>query len=60
MIGHSNQGEQTESRDNMIGRRTSSDNASNPTENNYPQVNVHLLEQNIVSKARSEVDDVMK
>ena len=36
MIGQSNQAEQTESRDNMICRGTSSDNASNPT-----QINPH-------------------
>ena len=32
MIGQSNQGEQTESRDNMLCRGTSSDNAINPAQ----------------------------
>ena len=59
MIGQSNQDEQTESRENLICRGTSSDNASNPIQINYPEVDVHKLEENIVSKVRSEVDNVM-
>ena len=48
MIGQSNQDEQTENRDNMLSESTSSDNASNPAQLNYPQVDVHTLEENIV------------
>ena len=59
MIGQSSQDEQIESRDNIICRGTSSNNANNPTQNNSPQVLVHTLEENIVSKVRSEVDNVM-
>ena len=59
MIGQSNQHEQTESRDNMLRRGTPSGNASNSAQTNYPQVDVHTLEENIVSKMRSEVENVM-
>ena len=59
MRGQSNQDEQVESRDNIICRGTSSVNANNPTRINYPQVDVHTLELNIVSKVRSEVENVM-
>ena len=59
MTGQSNQDEQTESRDNMICRGTSSDNASNPTQINYPEVDMYTLEENIVSTLRSVVDNVM-
>ena len=59
MIGQSNQDEQTESRDNMKYRGISSDKISNPTQVNYPQVDVHTPEKNIVSKVRSEVDNMM-
>ena len=59
MIGQNNQDEQIKSGDNMICRGTSSDNTSNPTQVNYSQVDVHTLEENIVSKVRSEVDNVM-
>ena len=59
MIEQSNQDEHTENRDNMLRRCTSSDKASNPAQINYPQVDVHTLEEIIVSKVRSEVDNVM-
>ena len=59
MIGQSNQDEQIESRGNMICKGTSSNNASNPTQINYPQVDVHTVVKNIVSKVRNEVDNVM-
>ena len=59
MIGQSNQDEQTESRDSMVCRGISSDNTSNPTQVNCPQVDVHTLEENLVSKVRSELDNVM-
>ena len=47
-----------ESRENVICRGTSSDSISHPTQVNYPEVDVHTLEENIVSKVRSEVDNV--
>ena len=59
LIAQSTPDEQTESRDNMLRGGTSSDNASNPAQINYPQVDIHTLEENIVSKVRSEVDNVM-
>ena len=59
MIGQSTQDQQTENRDDRTCRGTSSDNADNPTETNCPQVGGHRLEENFVSKVRSEVDDVM-
>ena len=59
MIGQNNQDEQIESRENMICRSTSSDNVSNTTQVNNPQVGVHTLEKNSVSKVRSEVDSVL-
>ena len=43
----------------MICRGTSSDNVGNPTQVNYRQRDVRTLEENIVSKVRSEVDNVM-
>ena len=43
----------------MICRGTSSNNANNPTQINYPEVDVLTLEENIISKRRSEVDIVM-
>ena len=59
MVGQSNQDDKTESRDNVICRVTSWENISNPTLGNYPQVDVHTLEENIVGKVRSEVDNVI-
>ena len=59
MIGQSNQDDQTKSRDNMMCWGISSDNISNRTQVKYPQIVVHTLEKNIVSKVRSEVDNVM-
>ena len=59
MTGRSNEDEQTESRDDMTCRGTSSNNASNPTQINYPEVDIYTLEENIVSKVRSVLDNVM-
>ena len=59
IIGQNNQDEQIESRDNILCRGTSSANVSNATQVNYPQVDVHTLDEDIVSKIRSEVDNVM-
>ena len=43
----------------MLCKATSADNAGNPAQINYSQVDVHTLEENIVSKVRSEVDNMM-
>ena len=59
MIGQINKDEQTESTDNMFCRDTSSDNASNSAQINYPQVDVHTLEKTIVSRVRSGVDNMI-
>ena len=59
MIVQSNKDEQTNSRDNMICRGTSSDNINNPIQVNYPQLDVHTIEENIISKVRSEVEKVL-
>ena len=44
---------------NLTDRGTRLDNANNPTQVSYPQVDMHTLEQNIVSNVRSEVDCAM-
>ena len=59
IIGHSNHGLQTENRGNMVNVNTSSDNTNNPTQVNHSQVDVHTLEDYIVSKVQSEVDNVI-
>ena len=59
MIGQSNQDDQTENRDNLLRKGTSLDNASNPAQIIYPEADVHTLRENIVSKVRSEVDNVV-
>ena len=43
----------------MLRRGTFLDNAGNPARNNYPQVDIHTLEETIASKVRSEVLNVM-
>ena len=43
----------------MTHRGPSSDNTNISTQVNYPQVDMHTLDENIVSKVRSEVDNVM-
>ena len=57
LIGQSNQDEQTESRDNMLCRGTSSDNASNLAQINYLQAGAHTLEENNIKEMRSEADN---
>ena len=59
MIGKSNHDVRNESRDSMAYRGTSSDNTNNATQVNYPHVDKHTHEENIVSKVRSEVDYVI-
>ena len=43
----------------MICKGTSSNNVGNPIQLNYPQVYVHTLKEKIVSKVRSDVDNVI-
>ena len=56
MIGQNNQNKQVECREDVICRGTSLGKVHNPTQVNYPQVDVHTLEEKIVNKVRSEVD----
>ena len=58
-FGQSNQDEQSESRNYMLCGDTSSGNASNSAQKKYPQADAHNFEENIVSKMRSKVDNVM-
>ena len=59
MIGQSNHDVQNDNRECMRYRGTSTDSTNNLTQVNYPQVDMLTLEENIVSKVRSEVDNVM-
>ena len=59
MVGRSNHGVQTESEVNVGDKGISSGNTINPTQVNYPQVDLHTLEENIVKKVRSKVDCLM-
>ena len=59
MIGQSTYDVPTECRDSITYRGASSDTTSNSTQVNYPQVDIHTLEENYVSKVRSEVNNVM-
>ena len=58
MTGQSNHDVYSKNIDSVTHRGTSSDNTSGLTQVNYPQVDVHTLEENIV-KVRNEVDNVM-
>ena len=59
MVEQNNQDEPIESRDIMTCRGTCSANVSNATQVNYPQVDVHTLDETIVSKTGSEVYNVL-
>ena len=59
MIGQSNEDEQTEIGDNMLREGTFPDNASHLAPSKYPLAEVHTLPENIVSKMRSKVDNLM-
>ena len=58
MIGRSNHDVQSEKRGTVSNIGTSSDKTSNQTQVNSPQVDMHTIEVKIVSKERSEVDNV--
>ena len=59
MMRQSNQDEQLESRGNRVCIGTFSDNVSNPTQVNYPKVDVHTLGENIVSEVENELDNML-
>ena len=59
MIVQRSQDEQTDSRDNMIYKGTSSDNISNPTQVNYPQVDKLTIKEIVLSKVGSEVENML-
>ena len=56
MIEQSSDDVQSENLHNVTHRGPSSDNLSQV---NYPQVDLHTLEENIVSEVRSEVENVI-
>ena len=56
MIGQSNHQVPTTKKTNAVDEGTSSSNFTGPFRVNNPQVDMHTLEENIVSKVRSEVD----
>ena len=58
-FGLSNHDVQNENIDSVTHRGTSSDNTNNVTQVNYPQVDMNTVEDNFVSKVRSEVDNVL-
>ena len=59
MIGLSNHETQTGSTTNVADRDTALIDTNDPTQLNSPQVDMHTLEKNIVSKVRSDVDSVV-
>ena len=59
MIGRSNHDIQAESRTNMADRSIPSKNMKGPVQVKSPQLDMYTLEENIVSKVRSEVNSVM-
>ena len=59
MIAQSNHEAQAESRTNMVDRGISSNHMNGLIEVKSPQVHMYTLEENIVSKVRSESDSVM-
>ena len=59
MIGRSNHEIQAESRTNMADRGIPSNNMKGPVQVKSPQLDMYTLEENIVSKVRSEVNSVM-
>ena len=60
MIGRNNQVQQIENRQNIICRGTFSDKVSRPTQAKSPKVDVHTIEEILVSKVQSKVDNVLK
>ena len=58
VIGRSNHSAEAEGRENMTSSGNFLDNTNDTTQVSYPQVDMHTLKKNFVSKARSEVDSV--
>ena len=58
-IGLNNHEDQSSSKTNMVGIGSSSSIMKGPIQVNSSQVDMHTLEENIVSEVRSEVDKVM-
>ena len=59
MTGESNHEAQASNRFNAIDEGTSSNKITDLVQVNSPQVDMRTLEENIVSKVRSEMDNVM-
>ena len=59
MIGQSNHEVQNGNIDSVARRGPSSDNTSNLTQINFPQVDMHTLAENVIRKVRNEEDNVM-
>ena len=59
MIGQSNHEALTDSRANAVDRNPCLNNTKDPNQVNKSQVDMHTLEENIVSKVGSEMDRVM-
>ena len=59
MVGQSNHEAHTERRAKAAHGDISLNNASNRTQVNGPQMDMHILEKITVNKVRSEVDSVM-
>ena len=59
MIGQSNDEAQASDKTNAVDEGISSNNMTGPIQVNSPQVYMHTLEENIVSKVRSKLDNVM-
>ena len=59
MIGQSNHEAQAGNKTKTVDEGTSSNNVTGPIKANSPQMDMHTLEENVVSKVQSEVDSVM-
>ena len=59
IIGQSSHEAQAGSKTNVVDISTSSNNLNSPIQGNNPQADMHTLLGNIVSRVRTEVDNVM-
>ena len=59
MIEQNDDGAQSETRAKTVGRDTSMNHTDNPTQVSSSHGDIHTLEENVVSKVRSEVGSVM-
>ena len=60
LIAQSNHEAEVKNRTNMVDRGFSSNNVNGLIQVNSPQMDIHTLEENVVSKIRGEEDSVMK